>query len=100
MYMSIGLYSMLDRVYALSDRDQPGSGKFIYLNPANLAVSSIARLSTTQSLPAGFDVCFVRFFYQAQGDKAGSLYLYTQSVSSKLLTFSYDKKYEISILGW
>ncbi|XP_067933315.1 MAM and LDL-receptor class A domain-containing protein 1-like [Watersipora subatra] len=64
------------------DRDQPGSGKFIYLNPANLAVSSIARLSTTQSLPAGFDVCFVRFFYQAQGDKAGSLYLYTQSVSN------------------
>ena len=65
----------------------PGRGQFIYINPTSVGATKpsglVARVSNTKPLPAGFDVCFVRFYYQLQGSKSGSLQLYTQSATSK-----------------
>jgi len=65
----------------LLDRDQQGAAKFAYLDPLNSPIGSIARLMSDRTLPAGNGVCFVRFFYQLQGDKAGSIQLYSQLAS-------------------
>lgn len=56
---------------------------FIYLDPSNQPIGSVARVATSTPLPASFGLCYVRFFYQLQGIKAGSLQLYTQATSSK-----------------
>jgi len=67
------------------DKDQPGSGQFLYLDTSKSSViGSIARVGSPISLPASNGICYVRFWYKMIGITGlGSLQLYTNTKGRK-----------------